>query len=140
VAAEAQAVTEQPTRRFWQLHLSTALVGTLITGSLLGLNFRAPRVVAGSVHGSMTPDWENQVPGPHFKFTSSGWPWTEEKVFLLESPPPNLAAAEIDSWAQEVLDDAIAHSLSCEYEAGPFGVWKYVYYNVGACLLLTFGS
>jgi hypothetical protein len=38
-----------PKRRFWQIHLSTAVLMMILFGVLLGLNLRPPRIVSQAV-------------------------------------------------------------------------------------------
>jgi hypothetical protein len=61
-AAEAQDVTEKPKRRFWQIHLSTAVITMLVTAVLLGLNLTNYYHKWGHMWGYGWP-WVAYVPG-----------------------------------------------------------------------------
>jgi hypothetical protein len=127
-------VTEKSTRRFWQIHLSTALAGTLVAGTLLGLNLRPPQVIARSIIG-----YHKSASHPerlHFKYATSGWPWAAE--FYMQAPHADMSNSDRAEWqgvAQRAADKEIE-----QFEAGRFFSWNIVFWNFGAALALTFGS
>lgn len=65
-------------RRLWQIHLSTAVVVVLVSGTLLGINMRPPRVISaeGKVnkYGGLWIAVEYQV---------DGWPFATQGVTTL---------------------------------------------------------
>jgi hypothetical protein len=127
-------VTEKPTRRFRQIHLSTALAGTLVAGTLLGLNLRPPQVIARSIIG-----YHKSASHPerlHFKYVTSGWPWAAE--FYMQAPHADMSNSDRAEW-QRVAQQAVDEKIE-QFEAGRFFSWEIVFLNFGASLVLTFGA
>jgi hypothetical protein len=133
-------VTEQPKRRFGQVHLSTALVGTLIAGILLGLNLRPPRVIAGTTRG--VPESANNPAWVFYKYAASGWPWVAKKSGRQYPKvyPAFSTAEEWHQWAQNDLAKEIQRGRYRQFDAGRFVTWGYVLTNFFACSALTPGS
>jgi len=61
------------TRRFWQIHLSTAVVLTLVSGAIMYANFRPERMFL--VSGWGPPVSEGKLPHPIYEpYIHYGWP------------------------------------------------------------------
>jgi hypothetical protein len=121
--------------RFRRIHLGTAIVMMIVAGILLGLNFRPPRVVYGTVrHWNITKTGQGGKEEV-IEYTACGWPFAESR--FLSRPLKNIETPWTEEIAQVVLDDAIARGQFKHYEAGRYCFWRVVYKNVAFGLIIT---
>jgi hypothetical protein len=69
----------KPKRRFWQIHLSTAVVLLLVAGALVGLNLRKQKLIYNFIisndRSSVREPTAEQLIHPDFTFIERGWPY-----------------------------------------------------------------
>ena len=70
---------EKPKRRFWQLHLSTAVLLMLVTGGLMFANFQFGPELYAKLHDIPAPA-RNPLPSPKIFYRVRGWPFMSSSI------------------------------------------------------------
>lgn len=135
------ADASQKPRRFWQIHLSTALVGVLCAGTLLWANFNA-RVVSGSVQKTIAgppPISGPTHPIPVMQFNYRfGWPFSHEEWMAkaVEENAPLWREEEAQNYLNSTLGNGLFGMLAKDGLIPAELLWK----NLSACGGIVFAT
>jgi hypothetical protein len=116
-------------RHLWQIHLSTAVVVVLVSGTVLGINMRAPRLLSAEVN-DLRSSYTFSGRWIAVNYRIGGWPFAEDvqtNFYCRESD--NRSAKE---FAQAHLDEMLNKRIPTKFDLKNFTIATVIVLSITA--------